>query len=115
MKSLALAVPAANGTGAAKTLQAHWATVACAGSTAAFDSGTVSLEVCYDGSRWLPAIDPTGDPIAFTAEGLKTVILGGEPQLRAKLAGSSGNTTATLTLHMGITPVRTAGAEIDYD
>jgi len=99
MAALELAVPAANGQGAAQTWRGGWGTVWCKGT---FDSGTVTLQVSYDaGTSYQTAKDDQGDDVAFAAAGHKQIAYAGTPLLRASLAGSSGGASVDLDVHYG--------------
>ena len=106
MTDLTVAVPAANGQGAAQTGEPGWYTVACyAPATGGdWDSGTVTLQVNYAPSDpvWITAVDWQGDNVAFAAaNGIQQIAYGGTPQFRASLAGSSGATVVTCKLFRG--------------
>ena len=94
-------VPVANGESVgAYTWDGAWASVVCSGT---FDGGTVTLQCSYDaGVTWLTVVDSLDDPVTFAADGyVQQVVLGGNPLLRASLAGSSGATAVILKLAYG--------------
>jgi len=87
---LTLAVPVANGSGAAQILPYSVSTVDCYG---AFDSGTVTLYESPDaGTTWIAMLDEFGDTLAFAnANGSKNFHRAPGVQIRATLSGSSGS------------------------
>jgi hypothetical protein len=105
MSSVAIPVPVENGTGVPVVWRGGWGTVWCVAKAlgVGFDSGTVTLQVSYDGGMtWLTAKDSLGDNVAFAANGHSTVFAyGGSPRLRASLGGSSGATDVSLSIHYG--------------
>jgi len=108
MSQLTLAVPAANGQGAAQTWRGGWGVVWCSiPAGGKFDSGTVTLQVSYDaGVSYQTAKDDAGSDITFAAAGHAQFAYADAPLLRASLAGSSGATAITLTVHYGMANAR---------
>lgn len=103
MPKLNLAVPAANGQGAAQRWRGGWGTVWCKGT---FDSGTVTLQISYDGgTSYQTAKDDIGDDVTFAAAGHRQIGYAGRPLMRASLAGSSGATAVALDIHHGVASV----------
>ena len=102
MRELTLAVPAANGQGAAQRYYGGWCKIWCWGSD--FDSGTVTIQVSPDGgTTWLTAVDMDGVDITFAANGVAN-FSGAVPDgatVRTSLAGSSGGTAVTCKLVYG--------------
>jgi hypothetical protein len=111
MAQLDLAVPAANGQGAAQTWRGGWGTVWCSGT---FNSGTVTLQVSYDaGSSYQTAKDDAGNNVAFTAAGHMQIAYAGTPLLRASLSGSGGATDVDLLCVYGLAHTRQGAQGID--
>lgn len=108
MAKLTLAVPAANGQGAAQTWRGGWGTVWCSvPAGGGFDGGTITLQVSYDaGVSYQTAKDDAGANITFAAAGHVQLFYADAPLLRASLAGSSGATEITLTAHYGLANAR---------
>jgi len=102
---LTLAVPAANGNGAAQTLRYMWGTIDCYGT---FDSGTVTIYVSPDeGTTWIALTDEFGSDLAFAAaNGSKNFhrAVDDTVQIRATLSGSSGSTDVTCQVRPGYAP-----------
>ena len=69
-----------------------------------FDSGTVKLQVSYDGgTTYIDAASVNQDLVgSFSANGGETVWFGGQPTVRVALSGSSGSTSATCEIHYGM-------------
>ena len=113
MSQLTLAVPAANGQGAAQTWRGGWGVVWCSiPAGGKFDSGTVTLQVSYDaGVSYQTAKDDAGSDITFAAAGHAQIAYPGAPLLRASLAGSSGATALTLLAIYGAANVATGLAK----
>lgn len=105
MTSTSVAVPAANGNGAASTYLGGQATVVVQGT---FDGGTVKLQVSYDsGTTWIDAASLNQDIAGeYIANGGEVVWFGGKPQVRANLSGSGGSTDVTCELHYGLARTR---------
>lgn len=113
MAKLSIAVPAANGQGAAQTWRGGWGTVWCKGT---YDSGTITLQVSYDaGVTYQTAKDDSGTDVTFAAAGHAQVAYAGTPLFRASLAGSSGNTSVTLEMHYGVANTRNGIPTYDHD
>lgn len=111
MTQLALAVPAANGQGAAQSWRGGWGTVWCSGT---FDSGTVTLQVSYDdGASYQTAKDDAGSDVTFSAAGHAQIAYAGTPLLRASLSGSGGATDVDLVCTYGMANTRQGGQAID--
>lgn len=113
MAKLTLAVPAANGQGAAQTWRGGWGTVWCSvPAGGGFDGGTITLQVSYDaGVSYQTAKDDAGANITFAAAGHAQFAYADAPLLRASLAGSSGATTLTLLAIYGAANVATGLAK----
>jgi len=87
MAKLTLAVPVANGQGAAQTFNGGWATVSYRVTSG---TGTTVLQVSYDsGVSWDTAPDHSDADVSFTAQGIKQIALAGPCLMRASVSGSS--------------------------
>lgn len=103
MAKLTLAVPVANGQGAAQTWRGGWGTVWCSvPAGGGFDGGTITLQVSYDGGVSYQTVrDDAGADVTFAAAGHAQIAYSDTPLLRTSLAGSSGATAILLTVHYG--------------
>lgn len=95
---LTLAVPTADGSGAAQTFSGGWATIYLTGT---FDSGTCTLQASDDGTNYVTVLDQFGDAIALTANGYKIFALAGPVSLRVTLSGSSASTAVVCHVRDG--------------
>lgn len=101
MASLTLAVPVANGQGAAQTWNGYGGLAWCVVTAA--DGGTVTLQVSGDGGvSYQTAVDSGGNAITFAATGHNSFAYPPGVKLRASLAGSSGATDVDLTIVYGV-------------